>query len=69
VPTVESCADGERAAPDAICADVKTPTVTVGRDGADGAPPCADGAGPSAHPVSPVVYLPNPPSSSPQLYK
>ncbi|KAK1614768.1 hypothetical protein QYE76_020285 [Lolium multiflorum] len=57
VPTVTCYADGERAAPDAICADEKTPTVTVGRDGADGAPPCADGAGPSAHPVSPVVNL------------
>jgi hypothetical protein len=55
VPTVEVCADGERAAPDAICADAKTPTVTVGRDGADGGMCCTDGAGPLAHYVVPVV--------------
>jgi hypothetical protein len=31
------------------------PTVTVGRAGADGGLACADGAGLSAHGVSPVV--------------
>jgi hypothetical protein len=55
VPTVSWYADGARANPDAICADAGTPTVTVGRDGADGELTCADGAGPSAHGVFPVV--------------
>jgi hypothetical protein len=47
VPTVNCCADGARADPDACCADGETPTVTVGRACADGEPYCADGAGPS----------------------
>jgi hypothetical protein len=55
VPTVSWYADGARANPDAICADAGTPTVTVGRDGADGGLTCADGVGPSAHGVFPVV--------------
>jgi hypothetical protein len=55
VPTVPSCADGGCPVPDANCADAQTPTVTVGREGADGGRTCADGAGPSADGVSPVV--------------
>jgi hypothetical protein len=49
VPTVPSFADGECAAPDASYADEQTPTVTVGRDGADGGLSCADGAGGRRH--------------------
>jgi hypothetical protein len=45
---VSSYADGVCADPDACCADEATPTVTVGRAGADGEVYCADGAGPSA---------------------
>jgi hypothetical protein len=56
VPSVHACADGECAAPDANCADAQTPTVTVARDSADGGLACADGAGPSAHGVSPEVF-------------
>jgi hypothetical protein len=55
VPTVPSCADGGCAAPDAKCVDGETPTVTIGRAGADGVLARADGAGPLAHGVSPIV--------------
>ncbi|XP_071677206.1 protein neprosin-like [Lolium perenne] len=54
VPTEPSCADGGCPVPDAICADAQTPTVTVGREGADGGRTCADGAGPSADGVCPI---------------
>jgi hypothetical protein len=53
-----SCyADGACANPDARCADDETPTVTVGRAYADGDVHCADGAGPSAQKVVPVVLV------------
>jgi hypothetical protein len=54
-PSAYSCADGACADPDARCADDETPTVTVGRAYADGYVHCADGAGPSAQKVVPVV--------------
>jgi hypothetical protein len=50
-------ADGACADPDANCADDETPTVTVGRAYADGEVHCADGAGPSAQKVVPVVDI------------